>query len=131
MQQQGLQDTSVYTDFANGATSDNLLMGRYITNADLYYGVWNGAASSKSWTTAHPVTNGSDNMYEVVQTAGAAGTLTNVAYYAAGTTAASTGSAGSTNDIPNAIARTSNYIGRSKCSGKRILRRRHVGDPAL
>ncbi len=100
-------------DFANGAGSNNFMMGRFSNSANAYYEGWNGATGDQTWTTTNPIVNGSEDLYEAVQAAGAAGSLTAVNHYLAGAAQASGGQAGSSTHVPNAIARTSNYIGRS------------------
>jgi hypothetical protein len=101
-------------DFGNGQGSDNLMMGRYGSTANAYYEGWHGGAGDQTWTSTNPIVNGTESIYEVVQLGGAAGTLTAVAHYLAGAAQAATGQAGSSQTwVPAAIARTSNYIGRS------------------
>ena len=101
-------------DFGNGSGSNNFMMGRYGNSANSYYEGWNGASGDQTWTTTTPIVNGSENIYEAVQQGGTAGTLTNVAHYLAGAGQAASGAAGSSETwLPNSIARTLNYIGRS------------------
>jgi len=101
-------------DFGNGAGSDNFMMGRRGNTANAYYEGWKGGAGDQTWTTTNVIVNGSENIYEAIQQGGAAGTLTNVAHYLAGAAQAASGAAGSSQTwVPAAIARTSNYIGRS------------------
>lgn len=101
-------------DFGNGAASNNFMMGRRGNTANAYFEGWKGGAGDQTWTTTNPIVNGSENIYEAVQQGGAAGTLTSVAHYLAGAAQAASGAAGSSKTwVPAAIARTSNYIGRS------------------
>lgn len=101
-------------DFGNGAASNNFMMGRDGNSQNTYYEGWKGGAGDQTWTTTNPIVNGSENIYEAVQQGAAAGTLTSVAHYLAGTAQAATGAVGSSETwVPAAIARTSNYIGRS------------------
>jgi hypothetical protein len=101
-------------DFGNGTGSNNFMMGRYGNSANTYYESWNGGSGDQTWTTTNPIVNGSENLYEAVQTGGTAGNLTAVSHYLAGAGQAASGAAGSSSThVPNAIARTSNYIGRS------------------
>ena len=101
-------------DFGNGAASNNFMMGRDGNSQNTYYEGWKGGAGDQTWTTTNPIVNGSENIYEAIQQGAAAGTLTSVAHYLAGTAQAATGAVGSSQTwVPAAIARTSNYIGRS------------------
>ncbi len=101
-------------DFGDGTGSNNFMMGRYGSTANAYFEGWKGGAGDQTWTTTNPIVNGSENIYEAVQQGGAAGTLTSVAHYLGGAAQTATGAAGSSETwVPAAIARTSNYIGRS------------------
>lgn len=101
-------------DFGNGQGSNNYMMGRNGNSANAYYEGWNGGSGDQTYTSSNPIVNGSENFYEVVQQGGTAGSLTNVAHYMDGASQAATGAAGSSKTyLPNAVARTSNYIGRS------------------
>jgi gliding motility-associated-like protein len=100
-------------DFGNGAGSNNFMTGRRAASASTYYEGWNGAAGDQTWTTTNAISNGTEALYEAVQQPGAAGTLTAVAFYLSGANQAANGSAGANTHIPNAIVRTSNYVGRS------------------
>ena len=102
-------------DFGNGQGSDNFMTGRDAHTANTYFEGWKGGAGAQTYTGAPsaPITNGAENLFEVVQQPGAAGTMTAVAQYLAGTTQTVTGASGSQTYIPAAIARTSNFIGRS------------------
>jgi hypothetical protein len=103
-------------DFGNGQASNNFMTGRNGSTAHTYYEGWNGGTGDQTYTAApsSPITNGAENLYEVVQQPGAAGSLTAVAQYLAGTVQTVTGQTGSSQTwIPAAIARTSNFIGRS------------------
>ncbi len=103
-------------DFGGGQASNNIMMGRYGSSANFYYEGWKGGAGDQTWTTTNPIVNGYDTLYEAVQQGGAAGTLSAVAHYLAGTSQADNGAVGSKKLktwVPAAIARTSNYIGRS------------------
>jgi len=101
-------------DFGNGQGSGNFMMGRNGSTANAYYEGWNGGTGDQTYTSVNTITNASENLYEVVQQAGAAGSLTTVAHYLAGVAQTATGQAGSSKTyIPAAIARTSNFIGRS------------------
>lgn len=101
-------------DFGNGTGSNNFMMGRNGNSANAYYEAWNGGSGDQTYTSSSPIVNLSENIYEAVQQAGTAGSLSNVAHYLAGATQTATGQAGSSKTyVPNSIARTSNYIGRS------------------
>ena len=101
-------------DFANGASSNNIITGRHSSAANTYYEGWNGGTGDQTYTTTNDLSNGTEALYESIQQPGAAGTLTAVAFYLSGTNQAANGQAGSSKTyIPQAIARTSNYIGRS------------------
>ena len=101
-------------DFGNGTGSDNFMMGRYGSSANFYYEGWKGSSGDQTYTTTSPIVNGTATLYEAVQQGGTAGTLSSVAHFLAGTSQSNTGGAGSSKTwVPAAIARTSNYIGRS------------------
>jgi len=103
-------------DFGNGQASNNFMMGRNSNTAQSYYEGWNGGAGDQTYTTppAGAIVNLSENLYEAVQQAGAAGSLQNVAHYVAGSSLTASGAAGSSQThLPNSITRTSNFIGRS------------------
>jgi hypothetical protein len=101
-------------DFGNGSANNNFMMGRNGSTAESYYEGWNGTNGDQTWTTTSAIVNGSENVYEAVQQGGTAGALTNVAHYLAGAAQPASGQAGSSEThLPNSIARTSNYIGRS------------------
>jgi hypothetical protein len=101
-------------DFGNGQASANFMMGRNGSTATSYYEAWNGGTGDQTYTSVNTITNASENLYEIVQQPGTAGTLTTAAHYLAGVAQAATGQAGSSQTyIPAAIARSSNFIGRS------------------
>jgi hypothetical protein len=101
-------------DFGDGQGSNNIMMGRYGSSANLYYEGWNGGAGDQTWTTSNPIVNGYDTLYEAVQQSGAVGTISAVSHYLAGTSQADNGAAGSSKTwVPPSIARNANYIGRS------------------
>ncbi|HEY4150314.1 MAG TPA: T9SS type A sorting domain-containing protein [Chitinophagaceae bacterium] len=100
-------------DFGNGPSSDNIWMGRQGTQANIGYESRDGASIDQTYTTGNPIVNGTNNIYEVVQAAGSTGNTSAVVHYLAGTTMTSNGTAGSNTWVPNAIARTVDYIGRS------------------
>jgi hypothetical protein len=100
-------------DFGNGQSSDNIWLGREGTGANIGYESRNGGAIAQTYATSNTLVSGSNNIYEVIQQAGAVTTLSAVALYQAGTVQASGGTSGSTSYIPNTIARTVDYIGRS------------------
>ena len=100
-------------DFGNGQPSDNIWMGRQSTQANMGYEVRNGVNIAQTYTSSNAMVNGTNNIYEVVQQGGTAGTLSAVVHYFAGTAQASSGSSGSFSYVPNTIARNIDYIGRS------------------
>jgi hypothetical protein len=101
-------------DFGNNAGSDNFMMGRYGATQNLYYEGWKGAAGDQVYTTSTPITDGVAAVFDFVQAAGAAGTLTTVQGYGSGTAQGMNGAAGSNITwVPGSIARSRNYIGRS------------------
>ncbi|TDW96244.1 T9SS type A sorting domain-containing protein [Dinghuibacter silviterrae] len=100
-------------DFGNGQQNNNFMTGRYGSTNQVYAEGWNGGTGDQTWTTTTPIVNGTANMFETVQAAGAASTTTAVTFYIAGTSQASSGAAGSVTYIPKSIARASNFIGRS------------------
>jgi hypothetical protein len=112
-------------DLGNGTASDNICFGRYKGSSmqNLYYEGWNGGSGDETYTTANPVSNGGSNIYEAIQSAGSTGTLASVAMYVAGAAQATGGQAGSAKTwVPNAITRTSNYVGRSNWSADDYFR---------
>ena len=101
-------------DLGDGTASNNITFGRRGSTANLYYEGWKAGTGDQTYTTTNAIVNGVDTLYEAVQQGGASGTLSAVAHYLAGTSQANTGQAGSSKTwVPPAIARTSNYIGRS------------------
>jgi hypothetical protein len=100
-------------DFGNGQGSDNFMMGRRAATASTYYEGWKGGAGDQTWTTTNAITNGYSTVYDFVQSAGAAGTLTAVTGNVAGAAQAMSGGAGANTWVPASIVRTKNYIGHS------------------
>jgi Secretion system C-terminal sorting domain len=100
-------------DFGNGTASDNFMMGRRAATASMYYEGWKGGAGDQTWTTTNPITNGYSTVYDFVQSAGAAGTLSAVTGNVAGAVQAMSGAAGANTWVPASIVRTKNYIGHS------------------
>jgi hypothetical protein len=101
-------------DFGNGQSNNNFMTGRRGSTGEYYAEGWNAGSGDQTWTTTTPIVNGTANMFETVQAAGAASTTTAVNFYMAGTAQTASGAAGSNiTYIPKSIARTSNYIGRS------------------
>jgi hypothetical protein len=100
-------------DFGNGQGSDNFMMGRRAATASTYYEGWKGGAGDQTWTTTNAITNGYSTVYDFVQSAGAAGTLTAVTGKVAGAAQAMSGGAGANTWVPASIVRTKNYIGHS------------------
>jgi hypothetical protein len=100
-------------DFGNGTASDNFMMGRRAATASTYYEGWKGGTGDQTWTTTNAITNGYSTVYDFVQSAGAAGTLTAVTGNVAGAAQAMSGAAGANTWVPASIVRTKNYIGHS------------------
>lgn len=101
-------------DFGNGAASNNIWMGRYTNSNNFCYEGWAGSSGGQVYTTGGALTNNTNFIYGAVQTAGTAGSTSNVAMVRSGTTQASNGALGSARTyVTNAVNRTSNYIGRS------------------
>jgi hypothetical protein len=101
-------------DLGDGQGSNNITFGRYNSSANLYYESWKAGTGDRTYTTTSPIVNGVDTLYEAIQNGGATGTLSAVSHYISGTSQANNGDAGSSKTwVPPAIARTSNYIGRS------------------
>ncbi|MBY0536538.1 MAG: T9SS type A sorting domain-containing protein [Chitinophagaceae bacterium] len=101
-------------DFGNGAASNNIWMGRYGNTTNFCFEGWAGSTGAQAYTTGGPVSNGTNFIYEAVQASGSAGANTAVTMVRNGTTQASSGALGSSRTyITNAVARTSNFIGRS------------------
>lgn len=101
-------------DFGNGTASDNFMMGRYGNSSNTYYEGWTGNTGDQTYTSTNPISNATENVYEAIQQGGTAGNLTAVSHYLAGAAQAATGQAGSSQTwLPAALARTSNYLGRS------------------
>jgi len=100
-------------DFGNGQSSNNITFGRNGSTANFYYEGFSGSTGDQTYTTSGAIVNGSNNIYEIVQQAGAVGNLTAVRHYLAGASQAESGAAGSNTWIPPTGARVKNYIGRS------------------
>ena len=100
-------------DFGNGTASDNFMMGRRAATANMYFEGWKGGAGDQTWTTTNAITNGYSTVYDFVQSAGTAGTLTTVTGNVAGAAQAMSGAAGANTWVPAALIRTSNFIGHS------------------
>lgn len=105
-------------DFGNGTANNNILAGRFGTQANFFYEGWNGGSGGQVYTTSSPVVNGTANMYEFVQQGGTPGNNTAVAFYSAGAAQTVSGSLGSAiSPLPAAVNRTANYIARSNWAG--------------
>ena len=100
-------------DFGNGTASENIWMGRYSTGANIGYETRSGGSIAQSYATTNALVNGTNNIYETVQQGGIAGALSACAFYQAGTVQASNGTFGSFSYVPNPVARTLDYIGKS------------------
>ena len=100
-------------DFGNGTASDNFMMGRRAATANMYFEGWKGGAGDQTWTTTNAITNGYSTVYDFVQSAGTAGTLTAVTGNVAGAAQPMSGASGANTWVPAALIRTSNFIGRS------------------
>jgi Secretion system C-terminal sorting domain len=101
-------------DFGNGQGSDNFMMGRRAATANMYFEGWKGGTGDQTWTTSNSITNGYSTVYDFVQSAGTAGTLTAVTGNVAGAGQTMSGGAGSSITwVPAALIRTSNFIGHS------------------
>jgi len=102
-------------DFGNGTASDNIWMGRYGTTANLGYESRIAATVAQTYTTTGSyIVNGTNSIYEAIQQSGATGGNSAVGFYKAGTPHAANGSLGSAvTSVPNTVARTVDYIGRS------------------
>ncbi len=100
-------------DFGNGTASENIWLGRYSTGANIGYETRSGGSIAQSYATSNALVNSTNNIYETVQQGGTAGTLSAVAFYQAGAVQASSGTFGSFSYVPNPVARTLDYIGKS------------------
>ena len=90
-------------DFGNGSSSDNILLGNFQTDNTLFFEVWYGASGS---TVQIPVdTLQTGKWYHVAFTINASGTAN---IYIFGQSVAS-----GTINVPNDVARTNCYIGKS------------------
>ncbi len=101
-------------DFGNGASSDNLMFGRYEASQNIYGEGWTGSTGDQVYSTTDPITNGFSTTFDLVQSAATPGTLSTMQGWVYGIQQGLTGQSGTnTTWVPASVARTSNYIGRS------------------
>ncbi len=105
-------DWERFFDFGNGASSNNIMLGRYIATDGFYYEVWNGAVSDQLYVSNVLVAD-QNNIYNIIQAGGTAGESNIPLFFKNGLDLENTGDT----YIAQNVTRTVNYVGRSNWSG--------------